>query len=52
MIKVKRQGLEMMRDRELINKYTFIMEDFFISKGQEWHHSGKVRSEEALKENR
>lgn len=41
----------MMRGRELINKYTFKMEDLFISKGQEWHHSGKVRSEEELKEN-
>lgn len=41
----------MIRGRALINKYTFIMKDLFISKGQEWHHSSKVRSEEEIKEN-
>lgn len=51
MTKVKRYRLEMMRGRGLTNKYTFIMEDVFISKGQERQHSSRVRSGEELKEN-
>lgn len=39
------------RCRGLTNKYTFIMEDVFISKGQEQHHSSRIRSGEELEEN-
>lgn len=46
MIKVKRQGLDMRRGGGLMGKYNFIKEDVFTRKGQERHHSHRVRSEE------